>query len=402
MYAILTLKLLFRLAYPKKHIGISMIFLSLLLGIIEGKAQIVSDFTSNDESWKVYNEPSGGAPYLPIVWSSTGGNPGGYISETDISIGAWGWLAPSEFKGDLSAYYNCYLSFDLREDSHVGLMDSYYDVMICNASGDTMVFNTTYDPLPINTWVNYIIPLTTAAGWKYGSSIAGGAPAVTAAQMTAILGDVSKMRIRAEFSGLTYETNGMDNVMFTCDLLLPVQLTSFSAEAINNKLSRLFWTTESESNCHGFIIEKSVDFVTFDSIGFIEGNGTTSTPHDYEFYDNNFMTSAYYRLREVNYEGRMFSSDIVYLKNAYSNILTTFVYPNPTDDIITIVADDVNRLFRYTVSDLSGRNMMEVPVGDYNGYFTASISMAQYPSGVYIITMEKKDGVDIQKINLIK
>ena len=98
----------------------------------------------------------------------------------------------------------------------------------------------------------------------------------------------------------------------------------------------------------------------------------------------------------------MFSSDIVYLKNAYSNILTTFVYPNPTDDIITIVADDVNRLFRYTVSDLSGRNMMEVPVGDYNGYFTASISMAQYPSGVYIITMEKKDGVDIQKINLIK
>ncbi|HND75542.1 MAG TPA: T9SS type A sorting domain-containing protein [Saprospiraceae bacterium] len=390
------------MAYPKKHIGISMIFLSLLLGIIEGKAQIVSDFTSNDESWKVYNEPSGGAPYLPIVWSSTGGNPGGYISETDISIGAWGWLAPSEFKGDLSAYYNFYLSFDLREDSHVGLMDSYYDVMICNASGDTMVFNTTYDPLPINTWVNYIIPLTTAAGWKYGSSIAGGAPAVTAAQMTAILGDVSKMRIRAEFSGLTYETNGMDNVMFTCDLLLPVQLTSFSAEAINNKLSRLFWTTESESNCHGFIIEKSVDFVTFDSIGFIEGNGTTSTPHDYEFYDNNFMTSAYYRLREVNYEGRMFSSDIVYLKNAYSNILTTFVYPNPTDDIITIVADDVNRLFRYTVSDLSGRNMMEVPVGDYNGYFTASISMAQYPSGVYIITMEKKDGVDIQKINLIK
>ncbi|HNA59220.1 MAG TPA: hypothetical protein PLJ43_13910, partial [Chitinophagales bacterium] len=95
-----------------------MIFLSLLLGIIEGKAQIVSDFTSNDESWKVYNEPSGGAPYLPIVWSSTGGNPGGYISETDISIGAWGWLAPSEFKGDLSAYYNFYLSFDLREDSH--------------------------------------------------------------------------------------------------------------------------------------------------------------------------------------------------------------------------------------------------------------------------------------------
>jgi hypothetical protein len=114
------------------------------------------------------------------------------------------------------------------------------------------------------------------------------------------------------------------------------------------------------------------------------------------------MTSAYYRLREVNYEGRMFSSDIVYVKNEFSNITTTLVYPNPTDDIITILADDVNRLMKFTVADLSGRKLIEVPVNDYTGYFTANISMAQFPAGMYIITLEKVDGVDIQQFALVK
>ncbi|MBK9504928.1 MAG: hypothetical protein IPO03_06130 [Bacteroidetes bacterium] len=119
----------------------------------------MSDFTIDDETWKVYNEPSGGAPSLPIVWSSTGGNPGGYIVA--------------------------------------------------------------------NSWVNKIVPLTDVAGWKYGESIAGGAPAATAAQILAILSDVNKIRIRAEFSGLTYETNGLDNVLMTCGFSLPVELLEF-------------------------------------------------------------------------------------------------------------------------------------------------------------------------------
>lgn len=219
-------------------------------------AQILSDFTASDETWKVYNEPSGGAPGLPINWSATGGNPGGYVFETDISVGAWGWMGPTEFKGDLSAYYDCYLSFDLYQTSHLGIMTNYYDVMIFNTTGDTMVYNYT-DPVVINTWLNYIITLNDAAGWKYGSSIAGAAPAATAAQMLAILSDVSKIRIRAEYSGLTYETNGIDNVLISCALLLPVELLEFKAEVAGERVAKLTWSTASENNCNGFQVEKA-------------------------------------------------------------------------------------------------------------------------------------------------
>ena len=364
-------------------------------------AQIVSDFTIDDETWKVYNEPSGGAPSLPIVWSSTGGNPGGYIKETDISIGAWGWQAPAEFKGDLSAYFGCYLVFDLIEDSHAGVMNNYYDVMFFNNAGDTMVFN--YPDLNVaNSWVNKIVPLTDVAGWKYGESIAGGAPAATAAQILAILSDVSKIRIKAEYSGLTYETNGLDNVLMSCGLLLPVELLEFKAEVAGIGQSKLTWTTASENNCSGFQVEKSINFTQFDSIGFVPGNGTTTNIHTYDFYDNNFTTSAYYRIKEVNAEGRMFSSDIVYLKNENSNIITTLVYPNPTSDNIMLIADDVNPVLQYIITDYEGRTLVEASVDAYTGLFKKSVSMAQFPSGIYTVTFIKEQGSDAQLFTLIK
>ncbi len=376
-------------------------FFCILCGWIPLYAQIISDFTVNDEAWKVYNEPSGGAPMLPINWSATGGNPGGYINETDISIGAWGWLAPAEFKGNLSVYYGCNLSFDLTQSSFLGNMTSYYDVMIFNTSGDTMVFNYA-DLNVINTWVNKIVPLTDVAGWKYGSSIAGVAPAATAAQILAILSDVSKIRIKAEYSGLTYETNGIDNVLLSCAILLPVELIDFKAEVAGVRQSKLTWTTASENNCYGFRIEKSVDFAVFDSIGFIPGNGTTASMNDYEFYDNNFNTSAYYRLREVNFEGRMFSSDVVYLKNENSNITTTMVYPNPTTDNIVLVADDVNQVIQYIITDYSGRTMLQANVEPYSGYFKKSVNMEQFPAGIYTVTFIKEQGTDNQLFTLVK
>lgn len=364
-------------------------------------AQIVSDFTVNDETWKVYNEPAGGAPVLPINWSASGGNPGGYISETDISIGAWGWIAPSEFKGDLSAYYGCNLSYDLYQNTFAGDMSNYYDVMIFNTTGDTMVYN--YPDLNVaNSWVNKIVPLTDVAGWKYGESIAGGAPAATAAQILAILSDVSKIRIKAEYSGLTYETNGLDNVLMSCGLLLPVELLEFKAEVAGIGQSKLTWTTASENNCSGFQVEKSINFTEFDSIGFVPGNGTTTNIHTYDFYDNNFTTSAYYRIKEVNAEGRMFSSDIVYLKNENSNIITTLVYPNPTSDNIMLIADDVNHVLQYIITDYEGRTITEAHVGPYTGLFKKSVSMAQFPSGIYTVTFIKEQGSDTQLFTLIK
>jgi hypothetical protein len=188
----------------------------------------------------------------------------------------------------------------------------------------------------------------------------------------------------------------------SCGLLLPVELLEFKAEVAGIGQSKLTWTTASENNCSGFQVEKSINFTQFDSIGFVPGNGTTTNIHTYDFYDNNFTTSAYYRIKEVNAEGRMFSSDIVYLKNENSNIITTLVYPNPTSDNIMLIADDVNPVLQYIITDYEGRTLVEASVDAYTGLFKKSVSMAQFPSGIYTVTFIKEQGSDTQLFTLIK
>ncbi len=67
---------------------------------------------------------------------------------------------------------------------------------------------------------------------------------------------------------------------------LPVELTSFSAANLNNGV-KLSWTTATENNNSGFEIERSRNNKTFNKIGFVSGNGTTTDKSNYSFVDQN-------------------------------------------------------------------------------------------------------------------
>ncbi len=62
---------------------------------------------------------------------------------------------------------------------------------------------------------------------------------------------------------------------------VPVELTSFSASVFVNSI-KLEWNTATETNNFGFDVERSADGSDFHKIGFVGGNGTTSTPQNYQ------------------------------------------------------------------------------------------------------------------------
>lgn len=111
---------------------------------------------------------------------------------------------------------------------------------------------------------------------------------------------------------------------------MPVELTSFSVEIIENSVT-LTWMTESETNNFGFEIERSLDGKLFAKIGFVQGQGTTTVPQQYVFQDKNIQHGTlYYRLKQIDTNGAF----------EYSNILTVEIespkdfaleqnYPNP-------------------------------------------------------------------------
>lgn len=115
---------------------------------------------------------------------------------------------------------------------------------------------------------------------------------------------------------------------------LPIELTAFNAQA-QEKMVQLSWATASEINNSHFGIERSIDGETWENIGRVEGNGTTNTEQYYNYWDENpHNTLNYYRLKQVDFDGKYEYSEIrsVFISN--ENI-AIFAYPNPTIDYLS-------------------------------------------------------------------
>lgn len=88
--------------------------------------------------------------------------------------------------------------------------------------------------------------------------------------------------------------------------VLPVNWVTFDAfyEAEQHAV-RLHWTTHNETNNSHFIIQRSTDAQSFFDIGQQNGIGTSPYTQNYSFSDPDaFPGVHYYRLRQVDYDGR--------------------------------------------------------------------------------------------------
>lgn len=95
---------------------------------------------------------------------------------------------------------------------------------------------------------------------------------------------------------------------------LPVELSSFAVSIIENKV-KLQWITTTETNNYGFKIERS-EGLSWITIGFVEGNGTTTQPQNYEFVDDLLNVKAdihfvHYRLKQIDTDGSFEYSQVV-------------------------------------------------------------------------------------------
>lgn len=168
-------------------------------------AGAASTFDTNDEGWKLSGDSTTSIP----SFIAAGGNPGGYIHGTDVTIGGvWYWLAPAKFLGNNSTSYGQTLSFDLRMRGSGPLFDAA-DLVLAGG-GVTLVYDfATFPGTP--AWTHYSVNLAETAGWRV--STLGGALA-TKAQVQTVLGATTELRIRGEF--ITGSDNGdLDNVILT-------------------------------------------------------------------------------------------------------------------------------------------------------------------------------------------
>lgn len=114
-------------------------------------------------------------------------------------------------------------------------------------------------------------------------------------------------------------------------LVLPVTWSSISVDYDNcNNILR--WTTESETNNDYFVVETSRDAARFESLGMVDGNGDSRQSRDYLFTDHKSSGTVYYRIKQVDHDGRVSYSEVVRARNIQcreARLMT--VYPNPVN-----------------------------------------------------------------------
>ncbi|QMU28714.1 T9SS type A sorting domain-containing protein [Adhaeribacter radiodurans] len=141
------------------------------------------------------------------------------------------------------------------------------------------------------------------------------------------------------FDSTTFGTEPIPNYAFRqSDILipLPVGLIKFIARPEMHGV-QLHWETASEEKNNYFVVERSSDGISFETIGQVKGVGTTQQQTAYSFPDKNPLNgTSYYRLKIVATDGNSRFSKIIAVKreSSISSLLRTF--QNPTTGEFTL------------------------------------------------------------------
>ncbi len=138
--------------------------------------------------------------------------------------------------------------------------------------------------------------------------------------------------------------------------VLPVKMVYFEANA-DGKTSELTWKTASEENNANFIVEHSSNGVDFTEIGTVRGNGTTNIAHIYNFtHTQPAVGNNYYRLRQVDFDGKYEISEIRIVKFDTGNSIFA-VNPNPTqnDNINIRILREIENDATVELFDITGK-----------------------------------------------
>ncbi len=180
---------------------------------------------------------------------------------------------------------------------------------------------------------------------------------------------------------------------------LPVELFSFTASKLDEEVD-LEWMTASEDKNRGFYIERKNAISDWTQIGFVEGRGTTSDFSTYDFMDRSPSTGFnYYRLKQMDFDSS-FEYSKIRVVEFESRGNTVSVFPNPTSDVVNIQLDENINEGSLQLFDQLGRLVMQERFGESE--YLKTISLNQFPEGVYTINIISEDQRFSEKIILQK
>lgn len=179
---------------------------------------------------------------------------------------------------------------------------------------------------------------------------------------------------------------------------LPVSFAYITGEAMTD-FNSLSWKTWSESNNKGFEVLRSADGISYDYIGFVNGQGTTSRSNEYDFKDfHNLQPVFYYRLRQVDFNGKGTLSNTIAIRRIEAGNIIGDVYPNPVLDELFIACNtSQNAVLHIVFYHVTGAKVFETTTTAFPGILRIPLSELDLPSGTYFAMVETGRELAVRK-----
>ncbi len=213
----------------------------------------------------------------------------------------------------------------------------------------------------------------------------------------------------------TEETNQTDNsYQYFLRDGLPVELTEFIAHFIGRGVL-IKWVTASETENFGFQLfraeQKEGHYERINSV-IIEGAGTSSSEHSYEYLDTEVIagTTYYYKLMDVDYSGQMaWHGPVSAVANQPAAFALAQNYPNPfnsstainfimkeSGEVRIVIYNLLGRAVRLLVDEVreAGEHRLLWDGRDENGITV--------PAGVYLYTMQAGQFRTTRKLQFLR
>ncbi len=173
-------------------------------------------------------------------------------------------------------------------------------------------------------------------------------------------------------------------IAFDCGSGGPLPVTLLNFDVVKRVGSmELSWQTSTELNNRGFEIQRRMNG-QFESVGFVtstapEGNSNLTLSYRFNDADNLPSGIVYYRLRQLDYDGRSAYSDVKAVRNNTREVSVT-IYPNPSNGNAKLVVPTEVGNLDISVMDIHGRF-----ISRYSNFTGSRLDINNLKKGVYIV-----------------
>ena len=211
----------------------------------------------------------------------------------------------------------------------------------------------------------------------------------------------------------------IDNVQISGSL--PVTLLEFTGKKTSPQplsggegqylsANLLQWRTATEQNNRGFELQRSVNGIEFSTVSFVpskanRGNSTNELSYTYTDRSPFAIHNCYYRLKQIDYDGKFTYSNIVFIQGeGVTQLSIASLYPNPTNERLNLLITSPNSDKQVTllVADIAGKVVKQQTLQLQKGSNNQVVDVAGLAKGIYLIKLVCANGCEAGVSKFVK